>query len=49
MTPTKASLGIENALTKKLEKELAILKRHIQILKMIKREASIGYNRIPAS
>ncbi|MCK4613458.1 MAG: hypothetical protein KAU14_01535 [Thermoplasmata archaeon] len=46
MTPTKASLGIENALTKKLEKELAILKRHIQILKMIKREEPIGIIRL---
>jgi len=36
MNATKGSLGIENALTSKLEKELDILKRHIQILKIIK-------------
>jgi predicted transcriptional regulator len=46
MNSTKGSLGIENALTNKLEKELDILKRHIQILKIIKREEPIGIIRL---
>jgi predicted transcriptional regulator len=46
MNTTKGSLGIENALTSKLEKELDILKRHIQILKIIKREEPIGIIRL---
>ena len=46
MNSTKGSLGIENALTSKLEKELDILKRHIQILKIIKKEEPIGIIRL---
>jgi len=46
MNATKGSLGIENALTSKLEKELEILKRHIQILKIIRREEPIGIIRL---
>lgn len=46
MTPNKGSLGIENALTNKLEKELSILKRHIQILKIIRNEEPIGIIRL---
>jgi len=46
MNATKGSLGIENALTSKLEKELDILKRHIQILKIIKQEEPIGIIRL---
>ena len=46
MNPDRISLGIENALTSKLEKELAILRRHIQIMKIINREEPIGIIRL---